>query len=178
MNWCVGVMGMSKQVVNATEANRDPDAECDGLALARKMANQTFSLATDKVYISSLKARNLDADIFAFNFSTRTLQVKNTPRYFQKSPPQVFDTQHARMLMGHVLMFECLYFWGSVSGTPPFEKSSIKSHRFCVLPSLKNHPSKVISFVYSPPPLKNHCFWWALISGWAFISANTVSTLS
>ena len=39
----------------------------------------------------------------------------------------------------------------SVLCTPPFEKSSTKPHRFCVL-----------------PPLKNHCFWWALIS------ANTV----
>ena len=86
----------------------------------------------------------------------------------------------------------------------PFEKSPIKSHRFCVLPPLKNHPSKAIGFVYSPlckvihqkplvlctppfekspinthrfcvlPPLKNHCFWWALISGWTFISVNTV----
>ena len=35
----------------------------------------------------------------------------------------------------------------SVSCTPPCEKSPIKSHRFCVL-----------------PPLRNHCFWWALIS--------------
>ena len=33
---------------------------------------------------------------------------------------------------------------------PPFEKSPIKSHRFCVLPPLKNHPSKAIGFVYSP----------------------------
>ena len=33
---------------------------------------------------------------------------------------------------------------------PPFEKSLIKSHRFCVLPPLKNHPSKAIGFVYSP----------------------------
>ena len=92
----------------------------------------------------------------------------------------------------------------SVSCTPPFEKSPTKSHRFCVLPPLKNHPSKPIGFVYSPlwkithqgpsvlctppfeksptkthrfcvlPPLKNHCFWWALVSGWAFILANTV----
>ena len=38
----------------------------------------------------------------------------------------------------------------SVLCTPPFEKSPIKSHRFCVLPSLKNHPSKAIGFVYSP----------------------------
>ena len=38
----------------------------------------------------------------------------------------------------------------SVSCTPPFEKSPIKSHRFCVLPPLKNHPSKPIGFVYSP----------------------------
>ena len=36
----------------------------------------------------------------------------------------------------------------SVLCTPPFEKSPIKSHRFCVL-----------------PPLKIHCFWWALILG-------------
>ena len=34
--------------------------------------------------------------------------------------------------------------------TPPFEESPIKSHRFCVLPPLKNHPSKAIGFVYSP----------------------------
>ena len=36
-------------------------------------------------------------------------------------------------------------------------KKHSKTHRFCVL-----------------PPLKNRCFWWALISEWAFISANTV----
>ena len=87
-------MGMSKQVVNATEANRDPGAECDGLALARKMANRTFSLATDKVYISPLKARNLDADIFAFNFSARTLQVKeNAP------PPVISENFHLKFLI-------------------------------------------------------------------------------
>ena len=34
--------------------------------------------------------------------------------------------------------------------TPPFEKSPIKSHRFHVLPPLKNHPSQPIGFVYSP----------------------------
>ena len=33
----------------------------------------------------------------------------------------------------------------------------INTHRFCVL-----------------LPLKTHCFWWAFISEWAFISANTV----
>ena len=38
----------------------------------------------------------------------------------------------------------------SVLCTPPFEKSPIKTHRFCVLPPLKNHPSKPIGFVYSP----------------------------
>ena len=38
----------------------------------------------------------------------------------------------------------------SVSCTPPFEKSPINSHRFCVLPPLKNHPSTAIGFVYSP----------------------------
>ena len=32
---------------------------------------------------------------------------------------------------------------------PPFEKSRINIHRFCVLPPLKNHPSKSIGFVYS-----------------------------
>ena len=42
-------------------------------------------------------------------------------------------------------------------------KYNSKTHRFCVL-----------------PPLKNHCFWralvseWAFISWWAFISVNTV----
>ena len=70
----------------------------------------------------------------------------------------------------------------------PLWKSPIKAHRFCVLPPLKNHPSKAIGFVYSPlwkspikahrfcvlPPLKKNCFWWALIPGWAFISAYTV----
>ena len=34
--------------------------------------------------------------------------------------------------------------------TPPFEKSPIKTHRFCVLPPLKNHRPKPIGFVYSP----------------------------
>ena len=48
----------------------------------------------------------------------------------------------------------------SVLCTPPFEKSPIQAHRFCVL-----------------PPLKNHCFWWALISGWALISASMVFDL-
>ena len=77
----------------------------------------------------------------------------------------------------------------SVLCTPPYEKLPIKSHWFCVLPPLKNHPSQPIGFVYSPlwkithqrphrfcilPPLKNHCFWWALISGWAFIPSSTV----
>ena len=110
----------------------------------------------------------------------------------------------------------------SVLCTPPFEKSSIKAHRFCVLSPVKNHPPEPVGFVYSPPPplknhppepvgfvysplwriihenpsvlctppfeespmkihrfcvlppLKNHCFWWVLISEWAFISANTV----
>ena len=38
----------------------------------------------------------------------------------------------------------------SVLCTPPFEKSPITVHRFCVLPPLKNHPSKPIGFVYSP----------------------------
>ena len=37
----------------------------------------------------------------------------------------------------------------SVLCTLPFEKSPIKSHRFCVLPPLKNHSSKAIGFVYS-----------------------------
>ena len=74
----------------------------------------------------------------------------------------------------------------------PFEKSPIKTHRFCVLPPLKNHLSKAIDFVYSPlwksltktrrfcvlPPLKNHYFWWTFISGWVFISVNTVYDFS
>ena len=38
----------------------------------------------------------------------------------------------------------------SVLCTPPFGKSSIQTHRFCVLPPLENHPSKAIGFVYSP----------------------------
>ena len=48
----------------------------------------------------------------------------------------------------------------SVLCTPLFEKSPIRTHRFHVL-----HPSK------------NPCFWWALISGWASILANTVDIL-
>ena len=60
-----------------------------------------------------------------------------------------------------------------VSCTPPFEKSPTKAHRFHVLPPLKNHPSKVIGFVYSPlwkithqspsvsctPPFEKSLFW-------------------
>ena len=38
----------------------------------------------------------------------------------------------------------------SVLCTPPCEKSPIKTHRFYVLPPLKNHPSKPVGFVYSP----------------------------
>ena len=38
---------------------------------------------------------------------------------------------------------------------PPFEKSPITTHRFYVLPPLKNHPSKDIDFMYSPL-WKNH----------------------
>ena len=38
----------------------------------------------------------------------------------------------------------------SVSCTPPFEKSPIKTHRFCILPPLKNHSWKAIGFMYSP----------------------------
>ena len=54
-----------------------------------------------------------------------------------------------------------------------WKTSPSKSHRFHVLPPLKNHPNKPHRFCVLPP-LKNHCFWWALISGWAFILANTV----
>ena len=43
----------------------------------------------------------------------------------------------------------------SVLCTPPFEKSLIKIHRFCVLPPLKNHPLKPIWFCVLPP-LKTH----------------------
>ena len=38
----------------------------------------------------------------------------------------------------------------SVLCTPPFEKSPITTHRFHVLPPLKNHPSLPIGFMYSP----------------------------
>ena len=38
----------------------------------------------------------------------------------------------------------------SVLCTPPCKNSLIRTHRFCVLPPLKNHPSKVIGFMYSP----------------------------
>ena len=40
--------------------------------------------------------------------------------------------------------------------TPPFEKSPIEAYWFCVLPPLKNHPSKPIVFVYSPLWKINH----------------------
>ena len=56
---------------------------------------------------------------------------------------------------------------------PPFEESPIKAHWFCVLPPLNKSPIKGHRFCVLPP-LKNHCFWWALISGWAFISVNTI----
>ena len=73
----------------------------------------------------------------------------------------------------------------SVLCTPPFEKSPIKSHRFCVLPPVKiSEPIKPYRFCVLPPlkisepikshrfcvlpPLKNHCL------GWAFILENTV----
>ena len=61
---------------------------------------------------------------------------------------------------------ECLIFRSNKKNIA----NPIKTHWFCVLPPLKNHPSKPIGFVYSPlwkithqahrfcvlPPLKNH----------------------
>ena len=61
----------------------------------------------------------------------------------------------------------------SVLCTPPFEKWPIKSHWFCELPPLKNDPTQPIGFVYSPL-WKITVFGGSLLSGWAFISANTV----
>ena len=39
----------------------------------------------------------------------------------------------------------------SVLCTPPFEKSSIQSHRFCVLPPLEKSPTRTPSVLCTPP---------------------------
>ena len=49
-----------------------------------------------------------------------------------------------------------------------FQKRSV----LCTPPPRKITHQKPL--VLCTPPFENHCFWWALISGWAFISANTV----
>ena len=72
---------------------------------------------------------------------------------FSKGGVHKTDGFHSLKAIGFVYspLWKIIHQKPSVLCTPPFEKSLIKSHRFCVL-----------------PPLKNHCFWWALIS------ANTV----
>ena len=81
----------------------------------------------------------------------------------------------------------CLIFWSnkktfqnfflckSVLCTPPFEKSPIKAIGFMYSPLWKITHQK--PSVLCTPPLKNHCFWWAFILGWAFISVNTVCVM-
>ena len=70
-----------------------------------------------------------------------------------KRPGRLFSRSNKQIFITHQKP--------SVLCTPPFEKPPIQGHRFCVL-----------------PPLKNDCFWWALISRWAFISANAVLVLT
>ena len=47
-------------------------------------------------------------------------------------------------------LWKITHQYPSVLCTPPFVKSPIRSHWFCVLPPVKNHPSKPIGFEYSP----------------------------
>ncbi|OQV14716.1 hypothetical protein BV898_11089 [Hypsibius exemplaris] len=62
-------------LVNESSIHRNQLPACNGLSLAERMANRTFSLTTGKMYISPGRGRFLDLDVFALNTSTLTLQV-------------------------------------------------------------------------------------------------------
>ena len=72
-------------MVNDSDANGLLGSECDGLTLARRLTNNTFSLATGKVYIDPQRARNLDADIYAFDPLIQKLRVITTTRIVQQN---------------------------------------------------------------------------------------------
>ena len=112
--------------------------------------------------------------IYNYNMEYRICRNKRPPQnrrppktvIFQRgkyTKPMGFDgwffkggsTQNRWALMGD-------FSKGEVHKT---EKSPIKAHRFCVLPPLKNHPSKPIGFVYFP-------LWWAF-DGWFFKEGST-----
>ena len=90
-------------------------------------------------------------------YRCRICRNKRPGRLIFRSNKKTFQNPSKPIGFMYSPLWKIIHQKPSVLCTPPFEKSPIKSHRFCVL-----------------PPLKNHCFWWAFISGWAFISANTV----
>ena len=100
--------------------------------------------------------RNKGPGSLIFRSNKKTFQNPTNPIGFMYSPPL---KNHPSQPIGFMYspLWKITHQSSSVLCTPPFEKSPIKAHRFCVL-----------------PPLKNHCFWWALISGWVFILANMV----
>ena len=62
----------------------------------------------------------------------------------------------------------------SVLCTPPFEKSPIKTHRFCVLPPLKNHPSPRDNTVTIWRKLNKSTFWEKK-SSWSDLKSKNIT---
>ena len=95
--------------------------------------------------------KNGEVLIFKYKIYTNTIiyricRNKRPGRLIFRSNKTNFKTHQKPSVLCTPLFEETTHQSPSVSCTPPFEKSPIKAHRFCVL-----------------PPLKNHCFWWALI---------------
>ncbi|OWA50180.1 hypothetical protein BV898_14705 [Hypsibius exemplaris] len=65
------------KLVNESQSS-DQDFRCSGLAMAKRLLNQSVHLATGDTFISSERSRNLDLNIFAFNTTIKGLQVVGT----------------------------------------------------------------------------------------------------
>lgn len=66
-------------VVNESSAEhtgRDRESPCSGLKFAERLANRTFSLSTGQTFVDAERIRNFDINIFAFNVSTLSMQVR------------------------------------------------------------------------------------------------------
>ena len=130
--------------------------------------------------------------MYCFRYNYRICRNKRPRRLISRNNRETFQNPPNPIGFVYSPLWKITHQNPLVLCTPPFENSPIKARWFCVLPPLKNHPSEPIGFMYSPlwkithqkpsvlctPPLKNHSFWWALISGWAFILANTICFLS
>ena len=83
-----------------------------------------------RIQINTIFCRNKRPERLIFRNNKKMSKTHQNPSVFVYSP-----------------LWKITYQTPSVLCTPPFEKSFIETHRFCVLPPLKNHPSKPIGFV-------------------------------